>query len=363
MVHQPSCSTTVRGAEYTTALNAIQSVCGCDLASRPHAVYQRKVVLSPELTASYAASLGKVTQSPHSDVAWLEPHRYCLVPLVTKVTSSGASPQGDEATNVAVASHGSPKWTGAIYGTVTEAEIIGAAAYLLHTPLSACTVHVVDASFIGAHLRRAQETLYRGIKGPTWHLVNQHELSWIVEGLRRLPRRVGGPHQWRVRQSSHLAAVPLEAPDSAAACAMAPPVHLVVPKEHAILVVPGDDGVLEPRVPSMQALQHVREMGWRSLAARTRAHRPLANACEAVPLGAVHHGPTHRNMLTVACPPCRSCDGGGRSSRVWQYRPTPVSSLGGRRRTLATCACCVRRTRRSQGSCAGVWWSSRRSYP
>ena len=38
-------------------------------------------------------------------------------------------------------------------------------------------------------------------------------------------------------------------------------------------------------------------MEWRSLAARTRAHTPLAGACEAVPLGAVHHGPTHRNML------------------------------------------------------------------
>ena len=78
---------------------------------------------------------------------------------------------------------------------------------------------------------------------------------------------------------------------------MAPPVHLVLPKEHAILLVPGDNGELEPRVPSMQALQQVREMEWRSLAARTRAHTPLAGACEAVPLGAVHHGPTHKNML------------------------------------------------------------------
>ena len=74
---------------------------------------------------------------------------------------------------------------------------------------SACTVHVVDASIIGAHRRRVQETLYRGIKGPTSHLVNRHALNWIVEGLRRLPRRVGGPHHWVVRQSSHLAAVPL----------------------------------------------------------------------------------------------------------------------------------------------------------
>ena len=159
MVYQPSCSTTVWGAEYTRALNAIQSVCGCDLAWRPHAVYQPKVGLSPELTASSAASLGKVTQNPHSDVAWLEPHRYCWVSVATKVTSSHASPQGDKATNVAVASHGSPTWTGAIYGTVPEAEIIGAAADLLQKPPSACTVHVVDASIIGAHLRRAKEAL------------------------------------------------------------------------------------------------------------------------------------------------------------------------------------------------------------
>ena len=133
---------------------------------------------------------------------------------------------------------------------------------------------------------------------PSWEgIARLLALSWTVEGLRRLPRRVGGPHHWPVRQSSHLAAVPLEAPDSAAARAMAPLVHLVLPKEHAILLVLGDDGELEPRVPSMQALQLVREMEWRSLAARTRAHTPLASACEAVPLGAVHHSPTHRNML------------------------------------------------------------------
>ena len=38
-------------------------------------------------------------------------------------------------------------------------------------------------------------------------------------------------------------------------------------------------------------------MEWRSLAARTTAHTPLAGACEVVPLGAVHHGPTQRNVL------------------------------------------------------------------
>ena len=118
-----------------------------------------------------------------------------------------------------------------------------------------------------------------------------------MEALRRLPRKVGGSHHWVVRQSSHLATVLLEEPDCVAARAMTPLVHLILPKEHAVLLVPGDDGELEPHVPSMQALQHAREMEWRSLAARTRVHTPLAGACEAVPLGAVHHGPAHRNML------------------------------------------------------------------
>ena len=102
---------------------------------------------------------------------------------------------------------------------------------------------------------------------------------------------------------------------------MASPVHLVLPKEHAILLVPGDDGELGPRVPSMQALQHVREREWRSLAARTRAHTPVAGACEAVPLGAVHHGPMHRNML-------RACDGRLSTMHVmrrWRQKLTRVA--------------------------------------
>ena len=36
---------------------------------------------------------------------------------------------------------------------------------------------------------------------------------------------------------------------------------------------------------------------WNSLATCTRAHTPLPGACEAVPLGAVHHGPTPRDVL------------------------------------------------------------------
>ena len=70
VVYQPHRSTTVWGAEYTTALDTIKSICGCDLHLRPHGVHQPKAVLSPELTASNAALLGRVVVSPHSDVAW-----------------------------------------------------------------------------------------------------------------------------------------------------------------------------------------------------------------------------------------------------------------------------------------------------
>ena len=296
VVYRPPRSATVWGAEYTTALDAIKSICVCDVHWRPHAEYRPKAVLSLELTAFNAESLGE-GRSPHSDVAWLEPHRYCLVSAAAKVTSSHASRQKDWATTVVVGSHGSPTRTGAICGTVPEAEIIGAAAYVLHTPPSGHSVHVGDASIIVAHLRRASEALYRGIKGRTCHLVNQHALNWIVEGLLRLPRRIGGPHHWVVRQSSHLAAVPLEEPDFAAAHAKCPPVHPLLPKEHATLLVPRDDGVLEPHVPSMQALRQVREMDWYSLAARPRADTPLAASCEAVPPGTLHHCPTHRDLL------------------------------------------------------------------
>ena len=60
VVYQPSRSTAVCGAEYTTALDAIKSVCGCDVSWRSHAVYRPKAALPLELTASSAAALGKV---------------------------------------------------------------------------------------------------------------------------------------------------------------------------------------------------------------------------------------------------------------------------------------------------------------
>ena len=99
-----------------------------------------------------------------------------------------------------------------------------------------------------------------------------------------------------VPESPHLAAVSLPEPELAAAHAQALPVHLLLPEKHATLLVRGDKGVLKSHVTSMQALKQGRDVEGHSLAARTRAHRPLAGACEAVPLVAVHHGHTHRGL-------------------------------------------------------------------
>ena len=47
VVYQPPLSTAACGAEYTTALDAIQSICGCYVHWRPHAVYRPQAALSP----------------------------------------------------------------------------------------------------------------------------------------------------------------------------------------------------------------------------------------------------------------------------------------------------------------------------
>ena len=230
-----------------------------------------------------------------------------------KVTSSYASPREDGASNVVVASHGSPMRMGAICGTVGKAESIGAARFLLHTPMSSHIVLVLDVSIIGAHLRRAQETLYRGIKGPTSHLVNQHALNWIMERLWRLPRRVWGLHRWVVRQSSHLAAVSL---DELAAHTKAPPVHLLLPKEHATLLVPRDDGVFEPHVPSMQALQQSRRWSRSAHQGPTRRWQVVVRRCLWERCIMALRTDTCCGRGTVASLPCKSCDCGSKKSRI-----------------------------------------------
>ena len=75
VLYRPARSTAVWGAEYTAALDAMKSICGCDVHWRPHAMYRPKAALSPEPMDSNAEFPGRMVQSPHSDVAWLKPRR------------------------------------------------------------------------------------------------------------------------------------------------------------------------------------------------------------------------------------------------------------------------------------------------
>ena len=123
-----------------------------------------------------------------------------------------------------------------------------------------------------------------------------------------------------VRQSSHLARIPLEEPNFAAAHAKSPAIHLMLPKEHATLLVPDGVGVPEPHVPSMRALQQVTKAVWDSLATCTRDHTSLAGASEFLPVDTVHHGPTPQDMLRARdgrLPTMQACDGGGTKSPAW----------------------------------------------
>ena len=77
VVYKPHGSVAVWGVEFVIALEAIGSICGCDVHWQPHAVHQPGDALILELIAATAPALGKVVVSPHLDVARLEPHKYC----------------------------------------------------------------------------------------------------------------------------------------------------------------------------------------------------------------------------------------------------------------------------------------------
>ena len=109
-----------------------------------------------------------------------------------------------------------------------------------------------------------------------------------------------------------------------------------------------------------------REIEWRSLAARTRAHTPLAGACEAVPLGTVHHGRTHRNML-------RARDGRLSNMQVmrrWRQKPTrvaiparPCIFCGGPEEDIGHMRLLCAQDEEVAGLLCGRVEGSRRSYP
>ena len=83
-------------------------------------------------------------------------------------------------------------------------------------------------------------------------------MNGVLERLRQLPRRVGGPHKWVNRLSSQLGAVPLKELDFAAACAETQAVYLALHQEQTMPLVRDEGGTLVRDVPSVNAVQMVR---------------------------------------------------------------------------------------------------------
>ena len=78
----------------------------------------------PGLTAVGVTARRTVVVSPNSELAGLEPHKYCWAPVGPTVTSFNASPQEEGDTNVAVAGKGRPTERVAVRGTVPEVVIV-----------------------------------------------------------------------------------------------------------------------------------------------------------------------------------------------------------------------------------------------
>ena len=113
----------------------------------------------------------------------------------------------------------------------------------------------------------------------------------------------------------------------------------------------------------MCVLHLVSEAAWESMAARARAHTPLARACAIVPLRTVHHGlahghatcerrlsPHHASHVTMAAESHPQSDSRTALHLLWgggarKTRATCASRAKGMRRL---CGCCVRRLRTSR---------------
>ena len=109
---------------------------------------------SPELSIAHTPSLGDVKLDTTTQVATFEPRQYCWLAEVGNmcVTASDASPQAKGSTNLAVVRPGFPHWVGALYGTVPDAEVVGASLPITHAHPTMHHHHFVDAAIIIFHI-------------------------------------------------------------------------------------------------------------------------------------------------------------------------------------------------------------------
>ena len=208
-----------------------------------------------------ALSVDQLTPS-HPDVrwhsadlnaGWLSPTGYYWILEAWGHTSSDASGGGPckHATSVALAADLTRTWAVAISGTVPDGE--GPAAslplqYGAHRPW----VHTVDAEVILHLLRHADRERATGVPAAAAKVVNQMPLQWLRDGLRARGQHIGHSF-WYARATSHHSDALLYKADWAASqdtvLQNTPP-----GPSRAQLIVPGHDGHLDLRPPTMRTL-------------------------------------------------------------------------------------------------------------
>ena len=276
MVHQRGGPAWLK--EHVTALRSWAStITGAEIRLHDHPA------ISPGDTR--ALSVDELTPS-HPDVrwhsadlnaGWLSPTGYYWIPEAWGHTSSDASGGGPckRATSVALAADLTRTWAVAISGTVPDGEGVAASLplqYGAHRPW----VHTLDAEVILHLLRHADRERTTGVPAGAAKVVNPMPLRWLRDSLCARGQHAGHSF-WYVRATSHHSDALLHKADWAAS---QDTVLQNTPPDpgHAQLIVPGRDGHLDLRPPTMRVLGEVAQRAQTDHALTHRGHTPLGAA-------------------------------------------------------------------------------------
>ena len=211
------------------------------------------------------------------NAGWLSPTVYYWIPEAWGHTSSDASGGGPcrHATSVALAADLSRTWAVAISGTVPDGEGV-AASLPLQYGIHRAWIHMVDAEVIPHLLRHTDREWATGVPSGAAKVVNQMPLRWLQDSL-RIHRQHNEQPFWFARATSHHSDALLEKGDWAApqdsVLQNMPPGPI-----HAQLIVAGQDGHLDLRLPTMQMLSTVAQQAQLDHALTHRGHTLLGAA-------------------------------------------------------------------------------------
>ena len=251
--------------EHVTALRSWAStIAGAEIRLHDHPAVRRG--------DTRALSVDQLTPS-HPDVrwhsadlnaGWLSPSGYYWIPEACK-----------HATSVALAADLTCTWAVAISGTVPDEEGVAASLPLQYGTHQPC-VHTMDAEVILHLLRHADRERATGVPAGAAKVVNQMPLRWLWDGLRARGQHIEHPF-WYARANSHHSDALLHKADWVASQDTVLPNTPPGPS-HAQLIVPGHDGHLDLRPPTMQTLGAVAQRPQTDAALTHRGQTPLGAA-------------------------------------------------------------------------------------